>query len=310
MTAQTVTSRSGSVTMSANGDVTAPSVTSVNAGLDANLASALGSVAAAAVNAGRDVNVAAAQNVTLGTVTAGRSVTADAAGGDLTAGSVRAETVNLSALGTLFVPPGTLHVGSLMNLGADTIRATVNHTGTLDFLQANAANRGGGPATLVELSITSPLGVQFGTFSALDAALRLNSALGIANGFIENRAAVTNPVTFLLMDQNDRRPQPADIQLYAPSRTFRLDLDGRVLFTDAFVVHHNELTHSAISFDPGIQLDLRHNVERGLAIAEDAATAGGARERAAQDAGELVSYSQTPVALPDCTRAPLPPQCR
>jgi hypothetical protein len=309
MTAQTVTSSADSVTLTANGDLTATSTNSIRAGLDANLASAQGSVSAATIRAGRDVNVAAARNVTLETVTAGNALTADAAGGDLTAGTVTAEIVNLSALGTLFVPSNTLHVGSVMNLGADRILAAVNHTGTLNLLQANAANRGGGPATRIDLSITSPVGVQFGTFSSLDAALGLNSLLDIRNGFIANRATVTNPVTFLLVDQNNRSPQPSDIQLYAPDLSFRLFLDKRVLFTDAFVVHHNELTHSVISFNPGVIPDMRHAVERGLAIAEEA-TAGRLGEVISGWPAEVDYVQVPPVALPDCVKEPQSEHCR
>lgn len=305
----TVAAAGGSVTMSASGDVAVTSPNSARAGLDVALSSMQGSISAAAITAGRDVNISAGQNVALGTVAATNAVTADAAGGNLTANSVTGNVVNLSALGTVSVPSGTAHVGSLLNLGADRIFATVDHTGRIVFLQANVSNRGGGPASLVELTVTSPLGVHFGTFSSLDAALLLNSGLDITNGFIANRATIANPVTLLLMDQNNRSPQPADIQLYAPNQPFALSLSGRVMHSNASVIHYNELTHSVISLVPGVNPDLRQNVENGLAIAEDAAT-GGPRERVADEPGEVVSYTQTPVALPDCTREPLPAECK
>jgi hypothetical protein len=267
-----------------------------------NLTSGTGNVDVPVINAGRDVSISAGQNVILGTVTAAKIVTADAAGGDLTADSITADAVNLSALGSILVPGHTINVSSWMNLGADRIIAVVNHTGSQGLLQANAMDRDGSGASLIDLTISSPVGVRFGTFWTVNGNMLLPSGgLEIGRGLIDNRATIVNPDTFLLIDQRGFQLQAADIQLFThKGAPFQLKLYGRTAHIDAWAIQYNELTHNVISLIPGVEPDVRKNVQRVLAIAEDLAEQPAQRQNDAEREDQaLVTFTGTPVALPE-----------
>ncbi|HXF65357.1 MAG TPA: hypothetical protein VNK67_01485 [Burkholderiales bacterium] len=300
-------SATGDVTVSGDTGVTLQSAAST-AG-SASVSSASGSVSVATAAAGGSVTMKAGSSLTAGTVSAGGAATLEAAGGELAVNTVSGDAVTLAALGSLAA--GSVQAGSSLTLSAERISATVQHSGSSGFLAANLSNYAGGPATFADLTASSPAGIAFGTFSLMDGSLQLPSGdLAIASAFVGNRVTITNPVTALLIDQGNRSPQPSDIQVWAPQQPFGLTLSRNILTTDATVIHYNELTHSAISFDPGIMPDLRHNVERGLAIAQEAAAIRTSVEQGPPPAAPLVSYSGVPVNLPDCTKPPLPEECK
>lgn len=301
---------SGTGNVSISGDIGVALHSATSAAGDTSVSSSGGNVAVTTAAASGSVTITAGGNLTAGTVSAGGAATLEAAAGNLAVNTVSGDAVNLAALGALAAD--SVQAGSFLTLSADRISATVQHTGASGFLPANLSNYAGGPATFADLTASSPLGISFGTFSLTDGSLGLPSGdLAIAAAFVGNRVTITNPATTLLIDQNNRSPQPSDIQVWAPRQPFGLTLSRNIMTTDATVVHYNELTHSAISFDPGITPDLRHNVERGLAIAEDAATTP--RTSVAPTPPPvvpLVGYRGVPVRLPDCTKAPLPEECK
>ena len=230
-----------------------------------------------------------------------------AGAGSITGGTVASTGANVNLAAPDSIVLTGIQAATAVNLGADVIDTSVLHTGT-GFLAASVGGGAGGPASLVNLSVSSPTGVAFGGFSVLDGALLVPSGdLQIDQGFVANRLTIANPVTFLLLDQNDRSPQPSDIQVYAPNQPFGLDLSGRTMSTDATVIHYHELTHTALSDDPGADPDLRHNLERGLSLA-GRPEAEGAGDLA-KGAGEI-GYDGIPVALPDCNAEPVPDACK
>lgn len=305
ITGGTIASSGGPANLAASGG--GVSLAGVTGQTGVNVLADAGIDLGAAASAGGSVFLGStAGDINIGTGSAAGGFTADATAGNLAAGPISGSSVGLFALGNLVAGP--ILAGSRLDLGADTIDATAFHTGT-GFLAANLANYGGDPASLVDLTVSSPTGVAFGTFSAADASLFLpQGALRIADAFIYDRATITNPLTFLLIDQVDRSPQPADIQVWAPSLPFSLNLAGRVMETNATVIHYKELTHSVISLDPGVNPDLRQNIENGLALT--ARSVEEDDERRAEGGEGLLSFDGLPVAMPDCTKDPLPQECR
>lgn len=304
ITGGSIASSGGPVSLMANGgEVNLASVAGQSgSSVSGQIGVSLGTVSS---TGGSVLLISAAGDINVGTGTAAGGFTANT-GGNLTAGVISADMVSLFALGNLTV--GSIIPGSQLNLGADVIDATAFHTGT-GYLSANLANYGGDPASLVDLTVSSPTGVAFGTFSAMDASLFLpQGALRIADAFIYDRATITNPLTYLLIDQTDRSPQSADIQVWAPSLPFSLNLAGRVMETNATVIHYKELTHSVISLDSGVNPDLRQNIENGLALA--VRSAEDEDKRPAETGEGLLSFDGVPIAMPDCTKDPLPEECR
>jgi len=305
ITGGTIASSGGPVNLAASGG--GVSLAGVTGQTGVNVLADTGIDLGAAASAGGSVFLGStAGDINIGTGSAAGGFTADAAAGNLAAGPISGDSVGLFAFGNLAAGP--ILAGSRLNLGADTIDATAFHTGT-GFLAANLVNYGGGPASLVDLTVSSPTGVAFGTFSAVDASLFLpQGVLRIADSFIYDRATITNPLTFLLIDQVDRLPQPADIQVWAPSLPFSLNLAGRVMETNATVIHYKELTHSVISLDSGVNPDLRQNIENGLVLA--ARSVEEEDEHPAEEGEGLLRFDGVPVAMPDCTKDPLPEECR
>jgi hypothetical protein len=296
---------SGAFGVHVSGDTGVTLGAATSAAGDVSAVSTAGDVGVTSATAGGSVSLTAGMNLAAGSVSASGSAQLEAAGGDLAAGSVTAGTVNLLALGNLAA--GNVQAGSAVNLGAEHVTATIQHTGAGGFLAANLSNYGGGPASFAQLGASSPTGIAFGTFSLMDGSLELFAGdLAIGSAFVGNRVTIANPVTSVLIDQGDRAPQPFDIQLWAPQQPFGLTLSRNVLATDATVIHYRELTHSVLSFTPGLNPDLRQNVQRTLAIAEQEPAP---RELVTGEA-EVTSVTPVPLALPDCTREPLPEECR
>jgi hypothetical protein len=151
----------------------------------------------------------------------------------------------------------------------------------------------------VLLTIYSAVGTRFDLLAAVDADLFVDSRLEIERGEIAGSLRVTNPETHLLVDQRDIRPQPADIQAFSRAAApFRAHLDGTVLTTDLWIVHFRERTHTVLSFEPGIERDVRRNAERGLARLRLAPSLSGDGPDRHEPA--TVEFHGIPMGLPDC----------
>lgn len=269
------------------------------------------SVNVVAMQAGGEVlfnaGVAAPGSITGGPVSSTGGPVVVTASDSISLASLTASDISLTAPNSLVVT--AIQAGDSVTLAADQIDATVTHTGTSGPLAFNVGNGAGGPSSLVNLSVSSPTGVVFGEFSAIEGALTVPSGdLTMSSVFVGERLTVSNPQTVLLIDQGNRSPQPADIQMYAPASPFTLNLSGLVMSTDATVIHHNQLTHTVLSTTPGGTPDLRQNVEQGLSLADQAARE--VIDALAYDADARISYPEVPVALPDCSQEPAPDACR
>ena len=254
-----------------------------------------------------NAGVAAPGSITGGPVTSTGGPVVVTATDSINLASVSAPDVSLSAPNSLIVP--NIQAGDSLSLAADQIDAIVTHTGTGGPLAAAVGNSAGGPASLVNLSVSSPTGVAFTQFSVLEGALTIPSGdLRMAGVFVGDRLVITNPVTDLLIDQNNRSPQSADIQMYAPVAPFALNLSGRLLSTDATVIHYDPLTHTVMPTTPGGNPDLRQNIEQGLTLADQAARE--VIDAQTHDANAQISYPEVAVALPDCNQEPAPDGCR
>ena len=277
-----------------------------------------------------DVTISGGNNVTLDTVNSGNgsvyleslsgdvsydtgnaknAFTAYAMGGNLSSDSTMGNAVNLFALNNLSA--NNVQVGSFLNFGANQIDANVTHTSTGSPLLANLSNYSGGPASYANMVMTSGVGVGFGQFSAMDANLFVpNTHLWMDQAYVGNQMTVDNTKTFMLIDQNNPAPQWSfDIQLYAHQQPFAFDLAGRVLTTDAGVIHYKQLTHTVLSLDGTSSPDMPGNVERGLSVLEDESDVQPDAVVSA-DASDTVTYGDTAVALPDCGKEPMPEECR
>jgi hypothetical protein len=241
---------------------------------------------------------------------------------DVTAGTIGA-LVNSGSL--------TMQDGSRLTVGVGTISITtagdalITGISTLNPTESAVTITSGGRVLSAGDSLLDVI-ADAGSL----ARLNINGAGGIGNDPLEvqlqnmagttsgvthlygsyaNRGTITNPVTFLLLDQHNLAPQPADFQLYAPFQPVTILLDGRVLTTDAFVLRFNELTHTLLPLNPNLNPHVLLPVNRSLAVIEDQAQPPTGELLTGATEG-LVSYGETPIALPDCGRRPLPEACK
>ena len=117
--------------------------------------------------------------------------------------------------------------------------------------------------------------------------------LGIANAIIGDRASFSNPQTVLLVDQNNKSLQPADIQLYTAGGSFSLYLSGNQLTTEAMVIHSSSSHEVSSASGPSVSAVQQGDDTLARITLSPSAPVGA---RSDEDRGSLVSFSGSPVS--------------
>lgn len=145
-----------------------------------------------------------------------------------------AQGVNISAPNAVTVDQVTL--GGALNLASNQIAASVTGTGS-GVHYGTIGGYGGGPASSVNLLLSSPTAFHFTSFSTL------NGAVNVAQGefwsdstYVGQRLTLSNPQIDVLVDQLNRGVQGYDVQLYTGGSTFNLGLVTNHVYTDALAI--------------------------------------------------------------------------
>lgn len=304
MTGVTLVSTGGSVSLAGVSGQAGASVSGQTGVTLGTLASTGGSVGVTSgggididgVAAGADVSASAAGDVRVGSGSAGGGFILTSSGGNVGVGMASAPTISLSGPGN--VTAGTLNVGSSVYLGADNIYAVIN--GGASPVTGSVTGFGGGIASNVDLTLSGPGGFALSDFWAASASVDIPlGALSIASVLIEDRATFTNPLTLVLVDQHDKRIQPADIQLYSGGDAFFMFLRDNSLTTDSFVIHRSPM-HETLTRDGAPNVTVVEMGDNVLALTELLALGGESEEENMSEMdGTLVSYAGVPVSI-DC----------
>jgi hypothetical protein len=291
--ANSTTSRGSSVSMTAQRAIDA---NTVNAATNVTLTSRGSSVDAGRLVArGGSINVTARQDIDVGTGTATNgSFVAASTGGNVNVGTASADLIALSAPRS--VTGGTLNVGSTLNLAGQNIVANVNSTGAGD-VRGSVTGFGGGMASDVQLALNSPYAFRLQEFSSSTGNINILSGdLFVDWMQVGNRLTVSNPLTSLLIDQNNLLIQPYDVQLYSAGNPFAFGITGNRVLTDTFVIsrslQHETITPMGINLSAAELADRELSVLPGLRPMEGDPEGGRAD---GEDAEELVTYVGTPV---------------
>jgi filamentous hemagglutinin family protein len=150
--------------------------------------------------------------------------------------SVAAPEVLLHASGNTAV--GRILASQVAELQGRTITATVRDTDG-ERLDMVFAGGNGGLAERVRLDVDSDGEIVFGTAYAVDARIDTSSdRVVFEDGWIRDMLRVSTANTELLMDQIDPAALPVDVQLIELDERFRLIIDGRTVFSDAYLEHY------------------------------------------------------------------------
>jgi filamentous hemagglutinin family protein len=283
----------GDMALNAGGNLAASSLTSTGGSV---VATSGGGIVIDNVAAGVNVGASAAGDVSVGSGSAGGNFFLTSSGGDVDVGMASAPTISLSGPGD--VTAGTLNVGSSVYLGADNIYAVIN--GGTGPVTGSVTGFGGGIASYVDLTLSGAGGFALSDFWAASASVDIPlGTLSIASVLIEDRATFTNPLTLVLVDQHDKRIQPADIQLYSGGDAFFLFLRDNSLTTDSFVIHRSPM-HETLTQDGAPNVTAVEMGDNVLALTDQLALGGASEEKnMSQMDGTLVSYAGVPVSI-DC----------
>ena len=172
------------------------------------------------------------------------------AGQDLLLTSASAPEVRLRASGRTAVDQ--ILSSAVTRLFGDRISASVTDTND-GVLQMAFAGGNGGLADQVTLDITSNGQVVFDPAYAREALINTSSdRLIFEDAWITNLMAVQTPSTELRVDQPNPGAQPVNVQLLELDERFRLVIEGRDVWTDAYVVRFDP-THTVTL--PNFQAD-------------------------------------------------------
>lgn len=259
-----------------------------------------GSIISTGTGTGHDQNVTVASiggAVDLDAV-AGRTSVSIHGGTDVSIGTVTGDAVTISAPGNVTVTGNTVNVGSFLQLFGNRIQAGI--AGGNHIVGGSIGGFGGGVASDVRLTLSTPSGFAFTNFWAMNANVNIpNGWLSSRNTLIGNRAVFTNPVTLMLVDQFRRRVQPCDVQLYSGLSPFSFKLAGNRVDTNAFVIYRDPF-HETITPSGNNKSVVEQS---GDALAQS--QAGQAKKKQKKD-GEssgdalpdsLITYAGFPVSL-------------
>lgn len=193
--------------------------------------SAGGGLSAALVQAG-SAELQAGADLTVARLSATASARA-AAVRDLQVQTVQARDATLSAGNRL--QAASVLAGNSVQLAGQQVAASV--TGTQGALAMDVTGARGGIADSVVLGVDTPAGAAVDRLWATRGSVAMKSgALDIRRGQVPAQFVFANDTTRVLMDNVSVQPQPYDVQLYAPSTRFALNLAGNTVRTDAFVL--------------------------------------------------------------------------
>ncbi|MDR3673689.1 MAG: hypothetical protein P4L36_22790 [Holophaga sp.] len=173
----------------------------------------------------------------------GSQVIVASAGGDISVSDVTGDQVSLSAPGT--VTGSSLVVGSNLQLAGTRVRADV--TGQNQVVGGSVGGFDGSKANNVQLTLTSPSGFAFSSLASNTATVTVPSGtFSVGSMLIGDRATITNPATFMVVDQFNESMQACDVQLYSGGAPFSFLLTGNKVNTDAYVIYRDPM-HEAIA---------------------------------------------------------------
>lgn len=242
-----------------------------------------------------EVELTAGGDITGNTiVSTGSNVDVLSSGGSIGLASVLGDTVRLrSATGDVNV--GQISVDSGVVLEGDDIAATIVGTGTSPIVGA-MTGFGGGVASNINVTLSSPAGFQFSRISAAFGSIDvLLGSLGVSSFFVDNRMVITNPQTRLLIDQDNLALQGFDVQLYPDGNPFSLSLTRNLVATSAYLIDRRPTHEVIIENGPNLSV-----VEYTLQVlAEMHGAPDDEREGEDYDADAVVAFVGFPVATDD-----------
>ncbi|WP_186426542.1 leukotoxin LktA family filamentous adhesin [Cupriavidus metallidurans] len=282
-----------------------------DASADALVLQAAGTLAATQITAG-SAQLAAGGDLNVGRLSATSDVLA-AAGHDLRANAIQANTMTLSAGNQLRVDEARAQQRAAF--GGRTIVANVRATdpaapltlvatGT-NGLAATAVDTGSGAlADRVDLTIDSAAGANFGRLWTAGGQLTMRGgALDVARGRVLDQFVFSNEAMRVLMDNRSMQPRPYDVQLYAPSTRFALNMNGNLVTTDAFVVLREPAFRTRTPAGENVSLrDVGADMSARANAVPRPDPDGSPRPAAAQP-GQLIAMTGIPVGLGDLSSA-------
>ncbi|MCH8499165.1 MAG: leukotoxin LktA family filamentous adhesin [Marinobacter sp.] len=162
----------------------------------------------------------------------------DVQSGELDASAGRMELYARAGLGT--VSPVRLRVLDALDLRGDTIRAHITHTANPRILPMDLQAIDGGQLTRAELEIDAPNGLEIGWLHGQQVLINttanwVNIVQARVSGWLDYQ---TPQARVYINNQGDARNPLADVQLFQPSQRFFITQDGRLTFTNAFVLRY------------------------------------------------------------------------
>jgi hypothetical protein len=198
-----------------------------------------------------------------------------------------------------------LDVGQRLVVVSDSVDEVVQHSSSDQALQVSMSGSSQPAMGHANLVFNSPVGVRFDHLAAVDANLQMVSgSLEVVNGTIDNRMLVTNPSTSVLMDNNDvSLRQSSDVQIYSPTKTFSMKLNGNTLDAQgATIMYRNEM-NTAVGAATNHSLSVAEQANVEVALAQQLVPPPVLP--AIQTTGSLMNFSGIPVRLTDVVSVPV-----
>ena len=216
------------VAFTAGGNVTGGSLQAVTADLTAHDA-----VNVQTTNASQELDITAGQDITVAAITA-PVMRLDSTGGNVLVGTATGDLIALSAQAS--VTGDSLNVATTLELASAQITANVH--GGAQVVDGDITGYNGGQAANVKLTLDSPSGFAFSElWTRTGSVSDTEGWISSADTRIGARAAITNPITRVLVDQYDWSVQPCDVQLYSLWQPFSFRLAGNRVDSDAYVLY-------------------------------------------------------------------------
>jgi len=273
LTGTELTSLGGAVTVNSAGDL---STTTVRAdgdiqfasGGDLSIGTAVTTNGSVALQTGKALNVNSLSSNRYLNLKANGNIDALslAAKGDIdlhsSAGNV--DVQNLAAPSAMVRAPGSVRLGDAqvttgVVIAADTVKAKIrqNQAGTALPLQVNVTGYLGDEASSADLEIHPDSSVDFVKLLVHDASIVTDRPdIKVVQGNISGVLSVLTPSTSLYMNNQSIEIKPVDLQLYQPGHQFSLDLQGKNLKTNGYV----------LKYQPGYMVNVDNYVDPHLSV--------------------------------------------
>jgi hypothetical protein len=202
-----------------------------------------------------DVTVSAQKDIAAQRVASSQGKVAMSAGADgrIQVARLEANALALSSDGDINVDQ--IVVGTRLQLAARSFDGSVKHVDLDKPLKINAVGKQQALMERLQMSLDSVSGTNFEKLYAVDASLKvLSGTLNIADGVLSKRMTIANPISRLVMDNQDLSPQtPFDLQLFSRTGAYKLFLDRNILITEgADIIHRNQTGNTVQAVTTGL----------------------------------------------------------